>query len=116
MVIKKIEPFTMQTISAKELRQRMSHGEDIVLIDVREPYEFDICHLEGARLIPMQTLPEHIDAFASTRPTVVYCHHGIRSMSAINYLAQVHGIKNLMNLVGGIDAWSKEVDPAVRQY
>jgi sulfur-carrier protein adenylyltransferase/sulfurtransferase len=106
----------MHTISPKELRQRLNLGENIILIDVREPHEYEICHLNDAILVPMQTLPEHVSEFTSGKPTVLYCHHGIRSMSAINYLAQVHGIKNLINLVGGIHAWSKEVDPAMAQY
>ncbi len=106
----------MQTISPKELKQRLNLSEKIKIIDVREPHEYEICHIEGAVLVPMQTLPERIKEFTTEQPTVVYCHHGVRSVSAINYLAQVHGIKNLMNLVGGIHAWSKEVDPAMAQY
>ena len=91
-----------------------------VLLDVREPWEFEIARIERSVNIPMSTLVARIDEVRALRtspdtPMVVICHHGIRSMQCARYLAS-QGIERLINLTGGIDAWSTQIDPAVASY
>lgn len=106
----------MKSISAIELKEKLEHQEDLMLIDVREPFEYDICHLPGALLLPLHSLPAHAKDIDTTKPVVVYCHHGIRSAHAIHYLQSITGASNFFNLEGGIDAWSVQVDATVPRY
>jgi rhodanese-related sulfurtransferase len=87
------------------------------LLDVREPEEFEIAALPNARLLPLGQIPARFSELESWKneTIVVYCHHGIRSLHAINFLLQA-GFANLANLSGGIDAWSREVDPKTPRY
>jgi sulfur-carrier protein adenylyltransferase/sulfurtransferase len=87
----------------------------VTLLDVREPWEYELAHLPGATLIPLGTLPAAVATLDPSRPTVVYCHHGMRSLSAARFLA-ARGFHPVWNLEGGIDAWSLEVDPATPRY
>lgn len=89
--------------------------ETPVLLDVREPWEAEIATLAGSILIPMSEIPRRLSELPRTQPTVVFCHHGIRSMQVIAFLER-HGFTNLHNLRGGIDAYSREVDAAVAVY
>jgi adenylyltransferase/sulfurtransferase len=102
-------------ISARELKERLALGEDAVLIDVREPHEWEIARLPGATLIPLRTLPARVAEIDASREIVLYCHHGQRSMRALEFLRD-SGIPKLRNLIGGIDAWSRDVDPEVPRY
>ena len=102
-------------ISARELESRLANGEDTVLIDVREPHEWEIAHLPGATLIPLNTLPARLSELDTSREIVLHCHHGQRSMRALEFL-RGSGFRKLKNLKGGIDAWSKDVDPSVPRY
>jgi adenylyltransferase/sulfurtransferase len=102
-------------VSAPELSRRLERGDDVTLIDVREPHEFEICRLPGAALIPLGSLPERMGEMDTSRDLVLFCHHGIRSMRALEMLHQA-GFRKLRSLRGGIDAWSREVDPAVPRY
>ena len=91
-----------------------------VLLDVREPWEFETARIERSVNIPMSTLVARIDEVRALQPSadtpvVVICHHGIRSMQCARYLA-AQGIESLINLTGGIDAWSTQIDPAVPAY
>ena len=86
-----------------------------MLIDVREPHECEIARIPGARLIPLDTLPARLHELDSSREIVLHCHHGQRSMRALEFLQQ-SGFRKLKNLRGGIDAWSREVDPTVPRY
>ena len=95
---------------------QMMGKEEIQLIDVREPYEYEICHIGESKLIPLQQLPSRIQEIDPKKKTVVICHHGIRSASAIKYLEVEHAYSNLINLSGGIDAWAKTVDTAMERY
>jgi rhodanese-related sulfurtransferase len=93
---------------------------DAVLLDVREPWEFDTARIERSVNIPMSTLVARIDEVralqqTATTPIVVICHHGMRSMQCARYLAG-QGIGSLINLTGGIDAWSTQIDPTVPAY
>ena len=103
------------TITPRELKERLDKGDSPVLLDVREPYEYSLAHLEGYVLIPLGTLPESLGQLDREREIVAYCHHGMRSADAVGFLLQ-QGFKNVKNLVGGIDAWSLQVDPSVPRY
>jgi rhodanese-related sulfurtransferase len=89
--------------------------EKPVLLDVREPWEYDKARIEGSRLIPMGELPARIAEIDGEREVVAICHHGGRSMQVAMFLEK-QGFKRVHNLVGGIDAWSRTVDPAVPLY
>ncbi|HEX9392936.1 MAG TPA: rhodanese-like domain-containing protein [Usitatibacteraceae bacterium] len=86
-----------------------------LLLDVREPWEWQLAHIEGAQHLPMGMIPASVDRIDRTHPTVVICHHGMRSLQVIAFL-QRQGFDNLHNLQGGIDAWSREVDSRVVLY
>ncbi|HHJ13821.1 MAG TPA: sulfurtransferase [Gammaproteobacteria bacterium] len=86
------------------------------LIDVREAWEFEICHIEGSELLPMGRIPEAVDELQrETREIVLICHHGIRSRQVQLYLAR-YGIDHSINLEGGVDAWARTVDPDMPVY
>ena len=102
-------------ISPQELKQKLDTDESVLLLDVREQSEYDLVHLEGAQLIPLNTLPNHIDNLPADQEIVVYCHHGTRSLYAIAYLHQ-NGFRDAKNLAGGIDQWAAEIDPTLRRY
>ncbi len=95
------------------------HGDgfDGLLLDVREPFEFDLARIKQARSIPLGELQDRLEEIADfrVRPVVVMCHHGPRGYRAIDYL-RAQGFKRLLNLAGGIDAWSREVDASVPRY
>jgi len=102
-------------IRPRELRERLHRGDPILLLDVRNPEEFAICRLEGAELVPVHLLPERWEGLDPTREWVVYCHTGVRSALAAAFL-RARGFARVLNLLGGIEAWSTEVDPAVPRY
>lgn len=87
----------------------------LVIIDVREQWEYDIAHLAGSVLIPLSTLPERVGTLDPSQRYAMLCHHGMRSEMAGNWLTQ-HGFAQLINITGGIDAWSVEVDPSLPRY
>jgi len=103
------------TMSVQELKQRLDTEDKPVLLDVREPYEYSLAKLEGSVLIPLGTLPQSIEKLDRNAEIVAYCHHGMRSADAVGFLLQ-QGFTNVKNLVGGIDAWSVQVDPTVPRY
>jgi len=98
-----------------ELAARIGRREDFDLLDVREPHEWAIGKLPGARLVPLGTLEEAAVALDPTRPIVVYCRAGVRGAKAVRKL-QEHGFNKVANLTGGIIRWSDEVDPTVPKY
>ncbi len=102
-------------IGPQELKARRERGDELVVVDVREPHEAAIARLPGATLIPLNSLPERVSELDSSREIVLHCHHGQRSMRALEFLRQA-GFRKLKNLHGGIDAWSREVDPSVPRY
>jgi rhodanese-related sulfurtransferase len=107
----------MKSITAAELAGLLKLRDAPRLLDVREPEEFEIAALPNARLVPLGQIPARIEQMADWKneAIVVYCHHGIRSMHAINFLEH-NGFSNLTNLSGGIDAWAREVDPKMPRY
>ena len=86
-----------------------------LLLDVREPWEFDKARIEGSVLAPMRTIPERLQDFKPDQEIVVICHHGIRSRMVGLYLEN-HGFSNIINLTGGVEAWAREVDPDMETY
>ena len=98
------------------LHARLAAGEDIQLVDVREEGEFAYCRLPGSVLIPLGEVPRRAPEIRRQGPVVLVCHHGVRSAQALAYLRHRLGHENLLNLKGGIDAWSREVDPEVPVY
>ena len=102
-------------ISVKDLKAKMDRKDKFVLIDVREPNEFQINRLPGAKLIPLGNIPERVHELDSADEIVVHCHFGGRSAKAVDFLHKA-GFKKAKNLAGGIDAWSQEVDPSVPRY
>lgn len=111
-----IEPKKMYEISVNELNEKLLAGEDIQLIDVRLDYEYGICHLETAQLIPLNDIENKANQISKTKPVVFYCHHGMRSAHAIKTLQKMDSFDNLFNLVGGIDAWATEIDLEMDRY
>jgi adenylyltransferase/sulfurtransferase len=106
----------MQEITAAELKQRMDAGDDIQLIDVRQPDEYAFAKIEGAKLIPLGELMNRMDEIDESRETVVHCHAGGRSARAIDAMQRAGFKGELKNLKGGITAWSNDVDPSVPKY
>jgi molybdopterin/thiamine biosynthesis adenylyltransferase/rhodanese-related sulfurtransferase len=102
-------------ISVRELKQKMIAREAFQLIDVREPFEYEIARIDGAKLIPLGEFAERVDELQREQPIIVHCHSGKRSAQAVRLLQQ-RGFTNAYNLDGGIDAWSDQIDPSVPKY
>jgi rhodanese-related sulfurtransferase len=106
----------MRRMSVRELHARLSDGGDPpLLLDVREPWELDICRIEGAEPLPMSQIVSRLGELDPERETVVICHHGIRSAQVVLYLEHV-GFTRVINLQGGVAAWAREVDPEMPTY
>lgn len=103
------------SITVKELKAQFDNGQKPVLLDVREPWEFALAKIEGSVLIPLGTLPQSLAKLDPKAEIVAICHHGMRSADATGFLLQ-QGYMNVKNLVGGIDAWSIQVDSGVPRY
>jgi len=102
-------------ISVTELKRKLDAREGIELIDVREPFEFEIARIDGAKLIPLGELTNRLDEIKRNGETIVHCHTGKRSAQAVQLLQRA-GFQNVFNLEGGIDRWSDEIDPTVQKY
>src|SRR5882762_8530726 len=102
-------------ISVRELKRKMDAREAFELIDVREPFEFEIARIDGAKLIPLREIAERTDELHREQTFIVHCHSGRRSAEAVRLLKQ-RGFANVYNLEGGIDAWSDFIDPTVPKY
>lgn len=106
----------MNEITASDLKARLDAGDDIQLIDVRQPDEFAFARIAAAKLIPLGEVISRINEIDPTRETVVHCKMGGRSARAIDVLAQMGFSGKMYNLVGGITAWSNDVDPSIPKY
>ncbi len=98
----------LQTVSKKKAPAPL-------LLDVREPWEYEHCHLDGSKLIPMRQIPDHAAQLDPAQETVVICHHGIRSRQVAQYLESL-GFTNLINLTGGVEAWAIDIAPSMKRY
>ena len=106
----------MQEITATELKEALDSGADIQLIDVRQPDEYAFAKIDGAKLIPLGEIIARMDELDPKRETVIHCKMGGRSARAIEALERSGFTGSMKNLVGGITAWSNEVDPRVPKY
>ena len=103
----------------QDIQGRLAAGEKLLLIDVREPAEFQLASIQGAELIPMRTVPaqlQRLEAAADEAAAlIVYCHHGVRSLNVVSWLRE-QGVSGCQSMAGGIDRWSLQIDPSVPRY
>ena len=107
-------PTSMTDITVEELKKRLDRGDDLFVLDVREPHEYQICNI-GGYLIPLNDLPKRVSELDSSREIVVHCKMGGRSAKAADFLRQ-SGFTKVHNLAGGITAWAERIDPKVPKY
>src|SRR5467141_2638543 len=113
--LKRAEKLAEFDITTMQLKASIDSGKRPVLLDVREPYEYSLCHLESSTLIPVEDLPTRLGELNRDSEIVVYCHVGIRSTGAVRLLRQA-GFANVRNLQGGIDEWARQVDIKMPRY
>ena len=105
-------------ITPQEVTDRLKRDRPPVLLDVREPQEFALCHIEGSELVPMNTVPaelQRLESLADEADIITICHHGVRSLQVVYWLRQ-QGLENCFSMTGGIDRWSAEIDTSVPRY
>jgi rhodanese-related sulfurtransferase len=103
-------------INPREVKKRLDAGEELRMVDVREPFEHRQAHIAGAELIPMRSVPQALEALrAGTGQLVLVCHHGMRSLQVTGWLRS-QGLDDCVSMTGGIDRWSLEIDPGVPRY
>lgn len=104
-------------LSVKQCKKLLDSHQPLLLIDCREAHEYAYCHLHNAILIPLSTFVQKSEtAFSDPQePAIIYCHHGVRSLHAVNHLRE-QGFSNTFSMQGGIDAWSLEIDPSIPRY
>lgn len=106
----------MRELAPTELKSYLEQApQPPLLLDVRQPWEYDICKLDNAQLVPMSQIPTKIDELDKDQEIVVICHHGIRSRQVANYL-ESSGFTNVINLNGGVAAWAQQVDSSMATY
>jgi len=106
---------TPQEIDVTQLAELRRDGAPHAVLDIREPWELDICALADSLRIPLQQIPQQLDELPREHPLVVICHHGMRSAMVTGFLRQ-NGFANACNLAGGIDAWARVVEPGMARY
>jgi rhodanese-related sulfurtransferase len=106
---------TINQLTPNQLKAKLDANEILVLLDVREPFEFDYAHIDGSVLMPLNDVPARLQELDRSQEIVVICHHGVRSQMAAGYLVDA-GFGRVSNLTGGIDAWSLTCDPSVKRY
>jgi rhodanese-related sulfurtransferase len=102
-------------IAPQELKQKLDQAAKLVLVDVREPWETQLGAIAGAKLVPLNMLPNNMGLFEEAEEVVIYCHHGMRSLNAAAWLRS-QGVDGARSLTGGIERWSTEIDPKVPRY
>jgi rhodanese-related sulfurtransferase len=105
----------MRHFSPTDLKTYLDTGKQPLLLDVREPWEFEICQIEGSQLLPMRQIPAKVETLKPDQEIVVICHHGIRSRQVGYFLERV-GFTQVINLTGGVEAWAREVDNQMPTY
>lgn len=105
----------MRHFSPQQLKDHLTQGGQPLLLDVREPWEFDYCRIEGSELIPMGQIHLQLDDIDPEAEIVVICHHGIRSRQVAYYL-ESQGFNDVINLEGGVERWAQDVEPTMRRY
>ncbi|HKW88293.1 MAG TPA: rhodanese-like domain-containing protein [Candidatus Acidoferrales bacterium] len=107
--------FANLEIEPSEVKQLLDRGEEILFVDVRETWEHQLCRIEGSQLIPLGQLASSLAAFESAEDVVLFCHSGRRSLDAAAWLRS-QGVSGARSMAGGIDRWSREIDPSVPRY
>lgn len=102
-------------LTVADLKHKLDAQEKLLLIDVREPWEYETCRIEGATLIPMRQIPANLQTLDVDVPVICYCHHGMRSLDVAVWLRH-QGVESAQSLAGGIDRWSMEIDSKVPRY
>ncbi|MGC1618811.1 MAG: rhodanese-like domain-containing protein [Candidatus Acidiferrum sp.] len=102
-------------ISVKEVNARIGSGDKLLLVDVREPWEYELCRIPGAKLISLGALPANLNTLLDAGEVICYCHRGMRSLDAAAWLRQ-QGVEGAKSMTGGIDQWSVEIDPQIPRY
>ncbi len=102
-------------VAPEELKAALDAGQPVLLLDVREPWEFQCSRIEGSMLIPMNDVPARLRELEPSSHIVVICHHGNRSLNVTHWLRQ-RGFEKAQSLRGGVDAWARRVDPKVGLY
>lgn len=102
-------------LGVEQLDSIRKQGQEVAILDVREPWEVAICAIGGSVNVPLSTLPQNLNRLPKGQPLVVLCHHGMRSLQAVRWLRQ-NGFGNATNLQGGIDAWARQVDQSMATY
>ena len=105
----------LSNLTPVEIRDALASRSDVLLIDVREPAEYAVAHIEGATLIPLRTLPQQLERVPRDHEIILHCHRGMRSEMAGKFLL-AQGYTRVSHMVGGIDRWSDDVDPSVPKY
>lgn len=106
----------IKQMSPRELKQKLDQKDgNLLVVDVREPWEINVCSLPGATSIPMRAIPARYPELPKDAEIVVVCHHGSRSQQVAHFLERV-GFENINNLVGGVAAWARDVDPSMPTY
>lgn len=112
------EPALPLETSPQDIQLRLAAGEKLLLVDVREPTEFQVARIAGAELIPMRTVPaqlQRLEAASDEATLIVYCHHGVRSLNVVSWLRE-QGLTGCQSMAGGIDRWSLQIDPSIPRY
>jgi rhodanese-related sulfurtransferase len=102
-------------IAPREVKERFDRGEKFAFIDVREPWEHQTSHIEGAQLIPLGRIQANFAEIEAAGNVVLFCHHGMRSLDAAAWLRS-QGVEGARSMTGGIERWSVEIDPKVPRY
>jgi adenylyltransferase/sulfurtransferase len=102
-------------ITPSEVKSLLNRNENLLLVDVREPWETQLCSLPGAQLIPMGAIPANLQKLDVEGDVICYCHHGVRSLDVAVWLRS-QGVTGAKSMTGGIDRWSAEIDPTVPRY
>lgn len=105
---------TNREISVSKTKELLESAERPLLLDVRNPWEYEICHIDGSQLLPLGQLPNRVAEVSRGRKIVVYCHHGQRSLMAAEFLRQ-EGY-DAVSMAGGIEDWAREVEPGMARY
>lgn len=106
----------MQEMTVEQLKSRLEQNADKpLLIDVREPWEFAVCHIDGSKLVPMREIPNKLNDIEADKDIIVICHTGMRSRQVCYFLENA-GFGNVFNLSGGVHAWAQQIDPNMPTY
>jgi rhodanese-related sulfurtransferase len=103
-------------ISPVSLKEKLQTNQEMILIDVRQSWEYKICHIEGSQNIPLTALPDVVEEIPNGKMIVTICHHGVRSKQAAFMLSQFGGFSHVVSLQGGVEAWAQEIDPTMERY